>query len=79
MNNNTYAEYTEIAGSLIQIFAMQLDSNKLVWSISSNTHGISIQINDNTENAVQSLKDLHRAIDGAINFLDVKQKEVNDE
>lgn len=77
MNDNAYSEFANVAGSSIQVFAMQLDGGKLVWSVGSTTNGIGVQIGDNTEDAVKSLKQLKTQIDGAVKFMNAKQKEIN--
>lgn len=77
MNDNAYSEFANVAGSSIQVFAMQLDGGKIVWSIGSTTNGIGVQIGDNTEDAVKSLKQLKTQIDGAVKFMNAKQKESN--
>lgn len=78
MNDNSFAEYTEVSGSQIQVFAMRID-DKIVWSIGSDTNGIGIKIGDTSPYSVESLKDLHKSIGEAIKFANVKQKEINDE
>jgi len=78
MNPNTYSEFAKVDGSNIQVFAMQLDGDKLVWSIGGTTGGIGVQIGDSTSDAVKSLKELKKQIDGAVKFFNDKQKEIND-
>ncbi len=79
MNPNVYSEFSEVDGSNIQVFAMMLDGGKLVWSIGSKQNGIGVEIGDSTAQAVKSLKHLKKQIDGAIKFMNDKQKEINDE
>lgn len=78
MNENAYSEFANVAGSSIQVFAMVLDGGKIVWSVGSTTNGIGVQIGDNTDEAVESLKKLKQQIDGAVKFMNGKQKEIND-
>lgn len=78
MNENAYSEFADVSGSSIQVFAMQLDGDKLVWSIGSNTGGVGAQIGDSTTDAVKSLKQLKKQIDGAVKFMNDKQKQIND-
>jgi len=78
MNSDAFAEYSDVSGSQIQVFAMKIDG-KVVWSIGSDTNGIGIKIGDSTPYAVDSLKELHKSIGEAIKFANVKQKEINDE
>lgn len=78
MNENTYSEFATVDGSNVQVFAMQLDGDKLVWSIGGTTGGVGAQIGDSTSNAVQSLKQLKKQVDGAVKFFNDKQKQIND-
>lgn len=75
MNENSYSEFANVDGSNVQVFAMQLDGGKLVWSIGGTTGGIGAQIGDSTPAAVESLKQLKKQIDGAVKFMNAKQKE----
>lgn len=77
MSENSFAEYSTVDGCSVQMFAMLLDTDKLVWSISSGTGGVGVQIGDSTPAAVESLKQLRKSIDGAIKFMNDKQKEIN--
>lgn len=77
MNENTYSEFATVEGSNIQMFAMQLDGDKLVWLLGGTTGGVGAQIGDSSANAVKSLKELKRQIDGAVKFMNAKQKEIN--
>lgn len=77
MNDNHYSEFTNVDGSNVQVFAMQLDGGKLVWSIGANTGGIGAQITDNTSDAVNTLKQLKKQVDGAVKFMNDKQKEIH--
>jgi prefoldin subunit 5 len=79
MNENVYSEFSDVAGSTVQVFAMKLDGDKLVWSIGSKQNGIGVEIGDTTTEAVKSLKQLKKQIDGAIKFMNDKQKEIHDE
>lgn len=78
MNENTYSEFATVDGSNVQMFAMQLDGDKLVWSLGGTTGGVGAQIGDSTPNAVHSLKQLKKQIDGAVKFMNDKQKQIND-
>jgi hypothetical protein len=78
MNENAYSEFANVDGSNVQVFAMQLDGDKLVWSIGGTTGGVGAQIGDSTPNAVNSLKQLKKQIDGAVKFMNDKQKQIND-
>ena len=78
MNENAYSEFANVDGSSVQVFAMRLDGDKLVWSIGGTTGGIGAQIGDSTPNAVNSLKQLKKQIYGAVIFFNDKQKEIND-
>jgi hypothetical protein len=78
MNENAYSEFANVDGSNVQVFAMQLDGDKLVWSIGGTTGGVGAQIGDSTPNAVNSLKQLNKQIDGAVKFMNDKQKQIND-
>lgn len=78
MNENAYSEFANVDGSNVQVFAMQLDGDKLVWSIGGTTGGVGAQIGDSTANAVNSLKQLKKQIDGAVKFMNDKQKQIND-
>lgn len=77
MNENAYSEFANVDGSNVQVFAMQLDGDKLVWSIGGTTGGVGVQIGDSTPNAVNSLKQLKKQIDGAVKFMNDKQKQIN--
>lgn len=79
MNENAYSEFADVAGTSIQVFAMKLEDGKIVWSIGSNQNGIGVQIGDSTADGVKSLKRLKKQIDGAIKFMNDKQKEIHDE
>lgn len=79
MSDNAYSEFVNVEGSSVQVFAMRLDGDKLVWSISSTTGGVGATIGDSSEQAVKSLKQLKQQINGAIKFFNDKQKEINDE
>jgi hypothetical protein len=79
MNENAYSEFANVDGSNVQVFAMQLDGDKLVWSIGGTTGGVGAQIGDSTANAVNSLKQLKQQIDGAVKFMNERQKKINDE
>lgn len=74
-----YSEFADVAGTSIQVFAMKLDDDKLVWSIGSNQNGIGAQIGDSTPDALKSLTRLKKQVDGAVKFMNDKQKEINDE
>lgn len=77
MNDKVYSEFVDVAGSSIQIFAMQLDTDKLVWSIGSTTHSVAIQMGDTTKDSVKTLKQMRKSIDGAIKFMNGRQKQIN--
>lgn len=79
MNENVYSEFSDVAGTSIQTFAMEVESGKLVWSIGSKQNGIGVEISDSSADAVKSLKQLKKSIDGAIKFINDKQKEKHDE
>jgi prefoldin subunit 5 len=79
MNNNPYSEFAEVAGTNIHVFALQLEDGKIVWSIGSKQNGIGVEISDSSTEAVDSLKRLKKQIDGAIKFMNDKQKEIHDE
>lgn len=79
MNDKTYSEFAEVAGTNIHVFAMQLEDGKIVWSIGSKQNGIGVEISDSTPNGIKSLKRLKKQIDGAIKFMNDKQGNTNDE
>lgn len=77
--SDNYSEFANVAGTNIQVFAMRFDDDKQVWSIGGDGNGIGLRIGDTTENSVKSLKELRKAIDGAIKFMNDKQEKTNDE
>lgn len=77
MNDNVYSDFVDVDGSSVQIFAMQLDTDKLVWSIGSTTHSVGIQLGDSTVQSKKTLKQMRKAIDGAIKFMNDKQKQID--
>jgi hypothetical protein len=74
MNQNAYSEFADVAGTNIHVFAMKLEDGKIVWSIGSKQNGIGVEISDSTPDAVKSLKQLKKQIDGAIKFMNDKQE-----
>lgn len=77
MNDNAYSEFVNVDESSVQIFAMLLDTDKIVWSISSTTHSVSFNLGDNSADAIKTLKEMRKKIDGAIKFMNEKQKQID--
>ena len=77
--SDNYSEFANVAGTNIQVFAMRFEDDKKVWSIGADSNGIAVRIGDTTEQSVESLKQLRKAIDGAIKFMNDKQGNTNDE
>ena len=77
--SDNYSEFANVAGTNIQVFAMRFEDNKQVWSIGADSNALAVRIGDTTEQSVESLKQLRKAIDGAIKFMNDKQGKTNDE
>lgn len=77
--SDNYSEFATVAGTNVQVFAMRFEDGKQVWSIGSDSNAVGVRIGDTTDQATKSLKELRKAIDGAIKFMNDKQKEINDE
>lgn len=69
--------HTKVGDSEIMTFAMQHQDGKLAWIISSTNHNVQIQISGHDVAGLHELKDLRKAIDGAVKFLNDKHKEFN--
>lgn len=78
MNNNNFSEHVTIVDSSIMVFAMQHATGDLVWSIGLNSHSVGFQLMDTSKSSIESLKELRKAINGAIKFLDEASKKSND-
>lgn len=80
MNNEPFSEHIEIGDSRMMVFAMQHADGKNAWVISSTNHNVQIQVSGSTgEKAAAELKQLRKAIDGAIKFFNDKKEKTNDE
>jgi len=75
--NEPYSEHFTVGDSRMMVFAMQHDDGKLAWIISSTDHNVQIQISGQDVAGLHELKDLKKAVDGAIKFLNDKHKEFN--
>lgn len=75
--NEPYSEHFTVGDSRMMVFAMQHEDGKLAWIVSSTDHNVQIQISGQDSAGLIELKDFRKAIDGAVKFLNEKQKEFN--
>jgi len=74
--DENFAEYVDLGTQRLQIFAMRSDG-KSIWSISNMSGNIDISIKSMDADALQQLKNIRKAIDGAIKFMNDKPKDID--
>jgi hypothetical protein len=76
--DENFAEYVDLGTQRLQIFAMRSYEHKPIWSIRNMGGNVEVSIKSIDADAVQQLKNMRKAIDGAIKFLNDKPKEIDD-
>ena len=76
--NEPFSEHLTVGDSRMMVFAMQHEDGKNAWIISSTDHAVQIQLSGTGDNALAELKQLRKAIDGAVKFFNDKQQKSHD-
>jgi hypothetical protein len=70
--NEPYAEFVDLGTNRLMVFANRFEADgSISWSIGTTSgQNVGVQIGSNSQNALAELKQLKKAIDGAVKFHD---------
>ena len=78
--NEPYAEFVDLGTNRLMVFANQFEHDSTMsWSIGTTSgQNVGVQIGSNDQQALEQLKQLKKAVDGAVKFLNDKQQKSHD-